>query len=138
MISFHFHNTSVVLDEYKASESLMKLIDLEGYQLNEVSVVFCSDEYLLDLNNTFLLHDYFTDILTFDYSENNKLCGELYVSVERIIDNSKEFNVSINQELTRVVIHGFLHMCGYNDKTVEQKTEMSSKEDYYLSYFGVF
>lgn len=138
MITFYYHDTSVVIDELKASTHLEELTALEGCLLSEVNIVFCSDDYLFELNKTYLLHDYFTDILTFDYSQDNELCGELYISLDRILDNSRRFDVSINQELTRVIIHGFLHLCGYKDKTKEQKADMSIKEDHYLTCFGVF
>ena len=136
MISFHYHERTCDLNELKAADVLAFLVHKEGYVLNEVSVVFCSDDYLLELNRNFLDHDYYTDILTFDYTLNKEVAGELFISIDRIVDNSGVLNVPINQELTRVLIHGFLHLCGYKDGTTVQKALMTEKEDYYLSFFG--
>jgi len=88
---------------------------------------------LLEKNKTFLNHDTLTDIITFDYSMSNKISGDVFISVERVLDNSKEFNVTFEQELKRVIIHGFLHLLGYKDKTEKDQKVMREKEDYYLS-----
>ncbi|NQU88032.1 MAG: rRNA maturation RNase YbeY [Mariniphaga sp.] len=101
----------------------------------EITVVFCSDEYLLQLNKEFLDHDYFTDIITFDYCDNNIISGDIFVSIDRIHYNAKKYNVGFNIELHRVLFHGVLHLIGYNDKTSGEKKEMRSKEDYYLNEF---
>jgi rRNA maturation RNase YbeY len=137
MIEFHLHSTDYSFDEKKATRILVSLVDMEGFSLKEVSVVLCDDDYLLGLNKGFLDHDYYTDILTFDYSENKEIRGELFISYDRVLENSISYNVTINQELTRVLVHGFLHLCGYKDSTVDEKSVMTSKEDFYLACFGV-
>jgi rRNA maturation RNase YbeY len=137
MIHFHYHNTPFCVDELKATDLVSNLVRVEGYLINEVSVILCDDEYLLVLNRSFLNHDYYTDILTFDYSEKNALYGELYISFDRVKENSSLLNTSVNQELMRVIVHGFLHLCGYKDETPVLKELMTRKEDYYLSLINV-
>ena len=105
----------------------------EGFKMGRIDYIFCDDQYLLEINKAYLQHDFFTDIITFDYTENNKLSGEIYVSIERIKDNAIRFKSDVINELNRVIIHGLLHLCGYKDKTKIQKVEMRSKEDEYLS-----
>ena len=94
--------------------------------------MFCSDSFLLDLNKKHLGHDYFTDIITFSYTVNNKISGDLFISVDRVKENSLKECVSFEKELERVVYHGVLHLCGYKDKTEKEIKEMRSKENYYL------
>jgi rRNA maturation RNase YbeY len=115
------------------SDSIPKLINEEGKEAGEISIVLCTDEELLTLNQTHLQHDYFTDILTFDYTIDPYISGDLYVSYDRIRENASAFSVSVDEELHRVVFHGVLHLLGYNDKTDGEKTQMSTKENYYLS-----
>ncbi len=112
---------------------LTKVVLDEGKSPVNVGIVFCSDEYLLDINNKFLKHDFYTDIVTFDYTEGLNVVGELYVSLDRVKDNSIVLGVEYKRELLRVMVHGVLHLCGYHDKTDTEVTEMRSKEDYYLS-----
>ncbi len=99
-----------------------------------ISIIFCSDDYLLSINNEYLDHDFFTDIITFDYSSNSELSGDLFVSVDRVIENANTFNVAFMYELYRVLVHGVLHLCGYGDKSPEEELIMRSKEDFYLSF----
>jgi probable rRNA maturation factor len=98
----------------------------------KVSVIFCSDQYLLELNKKFLNHDTLTDVITFNYSEANDLQGELYISIDRVKDNSDKFSQIFEIELSRVIIHGFLHLCGYNDTKKSERVVMTKKEDRYL------
>ena len=105
----------------------------EGKFLYEVNIIFCSDEYLLKMNIEYLQHDYYTDIISFDYCEDNKIMGDLFISKDRVLDNSIEHNVSFDLELHRVMVHGVLHLCGYKDKTDDDEKLMRVKEDYYLS-----
>lgn len=107
----------------------------EGFKDTEISIVFCSDEYLLALNKEYLKHDYYTDIITFDYSEVNFLSGDLFISIDRVIDNSVELKCDYNSELKRVCVHGVLHLCGYNDKSIKQTKVMREKEEYYLARY---
>ena len=104
---------------------------------SEFGLCFCSDDFLLEINQQFLDHDTLTDIVTFDYTEGTILNGEIYISTDRVGDNAKDFNVTFETELLRVIIHGLLHMCGYGDKTEEEKLQMRSKEDEYLALWSV-
>lgn len=105
----------------------------ENHQLGDISLIFCSDEYLLEMNRTHLDHDYYTDIITFDYTYNQIVSGDLFISVDRVRENASDFNVSFEHELHRVMIHGVLHLCGYKDKSEEEEKLMRSKENNALS-----
>jgi len=106
----------------------------EGYRLKELNYIFCSDEYLLQINQQYLNHDTLTDIVTFDNSEKPGLItGDIFISIERIQENAMKFKVSETDELHRVIIHGALHLLGYKDKTKTAKAEMTQKEDFYLT-----
>lgn len=112
---------------------LVDLFQQEDRTLETLSVVFCSDEYLLDMNRRFLQHDYYTDILTFDLSERGgNVIGELYISIDRVRENARGLGVSAKDELRRVIIHGALHLCGYKDKLKKQQLLMRQKEERYL------
>ena len=112
---------------------------MEGKIIESLIYVFCSDKYLLKINQTFLNHNYYTDILTFDLSKTSKIIeGEIYISVDRVKENSKELKININLEFLRVIFHGVLHLCGYTDKTKLQKQKMRKKEDEYLLYYSTF
>jgi probable rRNA maturation factor len=111
-----------------------KTILAEGYRLGELNFIFSGDEYVLKINRDYLNHDTYTDIITFDNSEEEKLIvSDIFISIERIRENSKKFNVSERDELHRVMIHGTLHLLGYPDKGKEAKKVMTAKEDHYLS-----
>ena len=107
---------------------ITKVVEKEGKEMSDIALIFCSDDYLLKVNQDFLQHDFYTDIITFDYCEENLIAGDLFISVERVIENAQEFNVTFKQELHRVIIHGVLHLCGYLDKTPEEETVMRQKE----------
>ncbi|GAC1584936.1 MAG: rRNA maturation RNase YbeY [Ginsengibacter sp.] len=112
---------------------LINIFTEEAKVLKELSIVFCSDEYLLNLNKSHLNHDYYTDILTFDLSDSlTEISGELYISVERVRDNASQMSILLLKELLRVIIHGCLHLCGYKDKKPSQIKVMRQKEDGYL------
>ena len=121
------------IGQLKVSRWLNKVVLDEGKSSMSVGIVFCSDEYLLDINKKFLKHDFYTDIVTFDYTEGLNIVGELYVSLDRVKDNSITLGVDYKRELLRVMVHGVLHLCGYHDKTDKEVAEMRSKEDYCLS-----
>lgn len=112
---------------------IKKLIINETMKMGEISIIFCSDNYLLKINKKYLKHDYYTDIVTFDYVDKENISGDLFISVERIIENAKKFNTEFNKELLRVITHGILHLIGYNDKTKKEQTIMREKENQYLS-----
>ena len=106
-----------------------KICHTEGKLLGDVSVVFCSDTYLLELNKRHLQHDFFTDIITFDYSEGDRVAGDLFVSVDRVYENADAYNVSRETELHRFSVHGILHLLGYKDKTPQEVAVMREKEN---------
>ena len=114
---------------------LRALIELEGFQPGDVSIVFCCDAYLLKVNQDFLQHDYYTDIITFDYCENGIVNGDLIISLDRVLDNSEVEKTSFEEELYRVIFHGVLHLCGYKDKLEKDILTMRSKESQYLNRF---
>ncbi len=136
----HFFNADkkVTLTNRKSlKDFLTTLLYEEGKrELNSLSYIFCSDDFLLGINRQFLQHDFYTDIVTFDLSSDRiTLNGEIYISVERVKENAKSIGVSFNKELHRVIFHGALHLCGFNDKTRQQKTIMRQKEDEYIDYY---
>ncbi len=102
---------------------------LESRELGDINMIFCSDEYLLEMNRQHLDHDYYTDIITFDYSMDKVVSGDLFISVDRVRDNAAELNTSFQDELCRVCVHGLLHLCGYKDKSESDEKLMRSKED---------
>ncbi|MDA3616715.1 rRNA maturation RNase YbeY [Polluticaenibacter yanchengensis] len=114
------------------------IFDAEGLYEPKLTYIFCSDEYLLNINKQFLNHDYYTDIISFDLSNDHEdfVRGEIYVSLERVEDNAKQFDAGVDQELLRVLFHGALHLCGYKDKTKSEIKEMRYKEDYYLRLYN--
>lgn len=109
------------------------LIEKEIYKTGEISVVFCSDNYLLQINNQYLNHNYYTDIITFNYVVDKIVSGDLFISIDRIKENAIKFNSEIEKELIRVIFHGILHLIGYNDKTEEEQKIMRERENYYLN-----
>jgi len=111
---------------------LNSLIKNELKKTGEISVIFCSDEYLLKMNKEYLDHDYYTDIITFDYVEGKVISGDLFISLDRIRDNAEQFETSLIKEVYRVVFHGVLHLTGYKDKTEEEQKTMREKENFYL------
>ena len=134
MISCFFEDIEsfeVSLELY--TQKISYIIDNEGFIKENIVIVFCSDSFLLDLNKKHLNHDYFTDIITFSYTTLDRISGDLFISVDRVKENALKEGVSFERELERVVYHGVLHLCGYNDKTLEEIKEMRSKENYYLN-----
>jgi rRNA maturation RNase YbeY len=114
-------------------ERIKLLAFLECKEIGNISVIFLSDDELLAINKQFLKHNYYTDIITFDYTKNNVISGELYLSIDRIKENALTFKVSTDEELRRVILHGILHLCGYKDKSSKDLKKMRKKEDYYLN-----
>ncbi len=109
----------------------------EGYTIGEINYIFCSDDYLLKINQDYLQHDYLTDIITFDYVLGKNISGDLYISIDRVRENAKEFEVSFENELLRVMVHGVLHLMGYSDKTESATKEMRKKEEEKIKLFHV-
>ncbi|HSH20054.1 MAG TPA: rRNA maturation RNase YbeY [Draconibacterium sp.] len=121
------------LQKRNISEYIKVLIDNELKESGEISIIFCSDKYLLEINTEYLQHNFFTDIITFNYVEGNIISGDLFISSERVKENAAQYGASFIMELYRVIFHGVLHLVGYNDKTENEKKIMREKEDYYLS-----
>jgi len=128
-IDFSLQNEKLIINW------INKTILEEHKEIGNISYIFCNDKYLLDINKQYLNHDYFTDIITFDYTEDDIISGDIFISIDTIETNTKEFKTTFVDELHRVIIHGILHLVGYNDKTDEQQKEMTEKENYYLSIF---
>ncbi|MGB0884661.1 MAG: rRNA maturation RNase YbeY [Flavobacteriales bacterium] len=132
-IIYHFELNTFTLDyQSQFSDWLSEVAKAEGFELNELNYIFCSDDYLLEVNQTHLDHDYYTDIITFDYSDKEGLQSDLFISVDRVEDNAKTYKVDFLNELARVMVHGLLHLCAYKDKSEAEAKEMRSKEDFYL------
>ena len=133
-INFFEENISFKLrNKAKVKEWIKSAIEAEGYTLRELNYIFCSDQYLLQINQQYLDHDTYTDIITFDNSDKDKvIAGDIFISIERIRENAKKFNSGEVNELHRVIIHGALHLLGYQDKKAESKKIMTNKEDHYL------
>lgn len=133
----HFFTEDIAFslkEKQKVREWIAQTIKSEGFtRVAELNFIFCSDEYLLSINKQYLDHDTYTDIVTFDSSEDETvIAGDIFISIERIRENATKFGVADRDELHRVIIHGVLHLCGYYDKKKEDKTLMTQKEDQYL------
>ena len=135
LIQFFSEGVSYELDrENDVQQWLLDLVKDEQLQAGVINYIFCNDEYLLELNQKFLDRNTLTDVIAFDYSEEEEeVSGDVFISIERIQENAVKFNQSVDSELLRVIAHGILHLCGYEDKDDSQKQEMTAKEDKYLS-----
>ena len=136
MINFNYETNFSLENQELISKWIINTIKEEGYKLEEINYVFCDDDYLHKINVEFLNHDTLTDIISFDYSVGKIIQGDIFISVERVHDNAKDFGVSFNEEISRVIIHGVLHYCGYKDKTDHDANIMRQKENHYLSLFN--
>ena len=136
-MAINFFNADVnytIKGKLKIKAWLISTAKNEGFIINSLNIILCSDEYLFNLNKEFLNHVTYTDIITFDHGERrNSLEGELYISIERVRENATNLDITVTNELHRVIVHGLLHLCGYKDKSRGNKAIMSGKEDYYLS-----
>jgi probable rRNA maturation factor len=133
MISFNYETDFKLDNIAKVSSWISEAILAEGFKEGEINYIFCSDDYLHQMNVDFLGHDTLTDIISFDYTIGKELHGDIYISVERVNENALDFKVSFSDEMARVIIHGVLHYCGYKDKSEADEKQMRVKEDYYLS-----
>lgn len=131
----YFHNEDVKLEVNSSELSIWikNAVNSLGYTVGDLNVIFCSDEHLKEINIKYLNHDYYTDIITFDYSKKTLINGDLFISTDRIKENSSINKVKFIVELYRVIIHGVLHLCGFNDKTSVEKKKIREKEDRFLS-----
>lgn len=137
MISFNYETDFELSDETAISEWLSNVIISESKKEGDINYIFCDDEYLHKINVEYLDHDTLTDIISFDYSVGNELHGDIFVSVERVADNAKDFNVSFDEELKRVLVHGILHYAGYKDKSEDDELKMRQKEEEKIEMFHV-
>lgn len=139
MAGIHFFTEDIsfrLQNSLQLKRWIKQTIVTETHQLQELNFIFCSDEYLLEINKTYLNHDYYTDIITFDNSEKERaILGDIFISIDRITDNASHLHVPFNRELHRVMIHGVLHLLGYQDKLATNKKMMTAKEDQYLAVF---
>lgn len=136
MILYEFTNDEIpAFDPEFFVLALPKLISAEKKEVGEISIIFTDDKHLLSINQDYLKHDYFTDIITFDYSHCEYISGDLFISLERVGENAKQFEKDFFNELCRVVFHGVLHLCSYNDKTENEISIMRSKEEFYIDNF---
>ena len=132
-VQFFFHGICDRIDNIdQYSNWLINVAELEGKQIYQLQIIFMSDKELLEMNRSFLDHDYYTDIITFPLNE-DPLMAELYISLERVQDNARGLKVSVINEVARVMVHGVLHLCGYGDHNLEDQKEMREKENYYLN-----
>jgi len=133
MVRYFFEDTDFVFKPKKINNLWLKTVaESEVRKLGQVNIIFCSDNYILDINQKYLQHDYFTDIITFDYCEDDILSGDLFISIDSVRENSIFYKTEFVDELNRVIVHGLLHLIGYDDHTDEDIKVMRSKENYYL------
>ena len=137
MINFNYETDFNLDNEEATAVWLGNVITSENKKEGEINYIFCDDEYLHKINVEYLDHDTLTDIISFDYSMGNELHGDIFVSIERVKDNATDFNVSFEEELKRVLVHGILHYCGYKDKGEAEELLMRSKEDEKIAMFHV-
>lgn len=137
MINFNYESEFTLENEEAIASWLSAVIVSENKTEGEINYIFCDDEYLHKINVEYLNHDTLTDIISFDYTMGNEIGGDIFVSVERVLDNSKDYNTSFDEELKRVLVHGVLHYCGYKDKSEADEVLMRSKEDEKLAMFHV-
>ncbi len=134
MISYFNEDISFIFKGRAFNNRWLRMVaESEIRRVGDLSIIFCSDNYILDVNMRYLQHDYFTDIITFDYCEGNVLSGDLFISIDSVRENAVLYGVEFEDELNRVMVHGLLHLIGYDDHTEEEQRVMREKEDYYLA-----
>jgi rRNA maturation RNase YbeY len=129
VITFNSETSFTLKNQNKLVKWIGDVISSEGFQVGEINYIFCDDSYLNKINQEFLNHDTFTDIISFDYTLGKEVGGDIFISIERVLENAENFNEVFETELYRVMIHGILHFMGYKDKTKKEKTLMRTKED---------
>lgn len=136
-IQFFFLQRQITLTQRTALKHFIKRIfKTEGRRVKNLNYIFCSDEYLLQINKNYLKHNFYTDIITFNLSQTPaEMIGEIYISIDRVKDNATQLDVTIKEELHRVIFHGVLHLCGYKDKSPKHQKEMRAAEDRYLKLY---
>jgi probable rRNA maturation factor len=137
MIEFHYQKVEAIESEVLFSLWLDKVAQSEGFTVGDLTYIFCNDDYLLELNKTYLKHDTLTDIITFDYVSGTVVSGDIFISVERLLENAEAFNDTFKNERLRVMAHGLLHLMGFNDKSTEDQSIMRKKENEKIKMFHV-
>ncbi len=137
MANITFHTTEQIKHPFPGKEQVYRawlesVASAENKTIDTLTYIFCSDDFLLDINIKYLGHDYYTDIITFPYTEDNDIVSDLYISLDRVRENAADFQVSFENELQRVMVHGLLHLLGYKDKTEEDQLRMREMENVYL------
>ena len=135
MIAFEYLETEEITEINQNKKWLNQVISNEAKREGDITYIFCDDDYLLEKNIRFLNHNTLTDVITFDYCEGNSVSGDIFISIERVKENSEVFKVDFLTELNRVMVHGLLHLLGYKDKTEKESNLMRKKENYYLSKY---
>ena len=135
MIAFEYLETEEITEINQNKKWLNQVISNEAKEEGDITYIFCDDDYLLEKNIRFLNHNTLTDVITFDYCEGNSVSGDIFISIERVKENSEVFKVDFLTELNRVMVHGLLHLLGYKDKTERESNLMRMKENYYLSKY---
>ena len=139
MINFHVENNlTPKIIENKLSSWINEVAKLHGYNVGDINYLFCTDDYILDVNNQYLNHNYYTDIITFDYTINNLIAGDIVLSIDTVKSNSDQLNTPFEKEFLRVIIHGILHLCGFKDKTEIEQAKMRELEDQALNLYATF
>jgi len=139
-MSINFFTEDVLLPKLgkrKLVGWIKNVIQKEGKKPGDISFIFCSDDFLLEVNKKYLNHDYYTDIITFDYVENNLIQGDIFISLDRVKENAMTYKTTFDNENHRILIHGILHLVGYKDKLKEDKLLMTAKEDFYLKELDI-
>jgi len=137
MISFNYELDFSLQEEDQYEAWINTIVASEGFMTGEINYIFCTDEYLHEINVKYLDHDTLTDIISFDYTDNQVVSGDIFISIERVKENALDFDVSFDLELLRVMAHGVLHYCGYKDKSEAEETLMRQKEDEKIKMFHV-
>ena len=139
MITYQTQNTKFPnISKRETTRWIKSVAETYNKKIGEIAYIFCSDDCILKINNEYLQHDYYTDIITFDYSDGNIISGDMFISLDTVKSNAEKFGESFEKELYRVIVHGILHLCGQGDKTSEERIEMTRKEDLALaSFFAV-
>ncbi|QLG45272.1 rRNA maturation RNase YbeY [Costertonia aggregata] len=137
MIDYHFETDFTLKNEAKFTDWITRIIRSEKYSLGTINFIFCKDDYLLKVNQQYLNHDTFTDIITFDYTKGKEVSGDIFISVDRVNENAIKFKVPFEEELLRVMAHGVLHLMGFNDKSEDDIVIMREKENEKMKLFHV-
>ena len=137
MIEFFFETDFEISNVTKYSDWVNRIITSEDEKVGDVSYIFCDDSRLVKINQEYLKHDTYTDIITFDYTDGGKISGDIFISVDRVKENAERYHASFVNELHRVMAHGILHLCGYGDKTEQESSSMREKEEEKIKLFHV-